>query len=848
MKQIRYTLFFCLLLGLATNAWGQSSMTDDQIMQFIVKEHEKNASRSSIVTKLIERGVTIDRIRKIRDKYEKQKNKQVVAAKNISGITEETEGRLRQNTQARNNQRVNREFDNKYLSQDEDRYDNTTDFQRNLNKTRKKRQMERELAGVLPYDSLDTEDWLGEEEIASTSTTKAKRVFGRDIFSHNALTFEPNLNVATPDNYVLGPGDAVYIDVWGASQKQYAETLTPEGAIHIEGFGPIYLNGMTVAKANQQVRAKLGARFGGSNIKLTVGGTKSISVNVMGEVRAPGTLTLPAFSTVFHALYTVGGTNDIGTLRSIKVYRNNRLISTIDLYDYILNGNMRGNVRLVTGDVIVVEPYQCLVNITGKVKRPMFYEMKPNESVATLIAYAGGFTGDAYEETVRLIRQTGGVKSVFSLNHFERGKHQLADADSVFVDSVLDRFRNIVELKGAVMRPGKYQMDGNISTVRALIEAAGGLSEYAMSTRAVMHRRKDDRSLEVESFNVQDLLERRTPDIALRNEDIVFVPSVEDLQGKRTLSIHGEVRYPGQYAFADKMTIEDFILQAGGLTDEASLAKVDVARRVMDKNTLETSPQTAQTFTFSLKEGFVVEGEPGFQLQPYDEVFVRRAPGANGLQHAWIEGEVAFAGSYAISQKNFRLSDLVKQAGGVSKEANIQGARLIRRLHAADQLKQKQIRKIVTMDDTTDVYKVLIDADRSVGINLDKALANPGNDRWDIILQDGDHLSIPRMNNTVNITGAVMYPNIVAYKSNASLSYYINQCGGYQDQARTRRVFAIHENGTVARVRSVADIQPGTTIVVPTRKKREGVPVTQILSVTVSLATLGAVLINAFKN
>lgn len=847
MKQIRYTLFFCLLLGWATHGWAQSSMSDDQIMQFIVKEHEKNASRSSIVTKLIERGVSIDRIRKIRDKYEKQKKNLVVGAKNISGIDKETEGRLRQqHPNKRSNPKQNKEFDNEYLQEREELDANATEFQRKQNQMRKARKMERELEGVVPYDSLEDDNWYDEEEL-ERRFAKRKRVFGRDIFTKEALTFEPNINVATPDNYVLGPGDAIYIDVWGASQKQFTETLTPEGAVHIEGFGPIYLSGMTVAKANQHVRAKLGTRFGGSNIKLTVGDTKSISVNVMGEVRAPGTLTLPAFSTVFHALYTVGGTNEIGTLRSIKVYRNNRLVSTIDLYDYILNGKMKGNVRLVTGDVIVVEPYQCLVNISGKVKRPMFYEMKPNESVSTLIAYAGGFTGDAYEETVRLVRQSGGLKSVFSLNHFERGKHQLIDADSVFVDSVLNRFRNIVELKGAVMRPGEYQMDGSISTVRALIEAAGGLSEYALNTRAVIHRRKEDRSLEVESFNVGELMERRIADIALRNEDIVFVPSTEDIKGKRTLQIRGEVRYPGQYAYAEKMTIEDFILQAGGLTDEASLAKVDVARRVIDKNALEAPHQMAQTYTFSLKEGFVVEGEPGFQLQPYDEVFVRRSPGAHDLQHAMIEGEVAFAGTYALTQKNFRLSDLVKQAGGVSKEANIKGARLIRRLQDADQLKQKQLRKIVTLDDTTDVYKILVDDSRSVGINLDKALANPGNDRWDVILQEGDLLTIPKMNNTVSITGAVMYPNTVAYKANASLSYYINQSGGYQDQARTSRVFAIHENGTVARVRSVSDIQPGTTIVVPMRKKREGIPLTQILSVTVSIATLGAVLINAFK-
>ena len=829
MKLLRYLLIiFCLFQSLCA-VYAQSTMTDEQIMAFIVKERENNSPRSAIVTKLMERGVTIDRIRKIRDKYEKQQKGEVVGARNISGVSNQPEGRLRRN----------QDFENNYHQAPTEDNSNKTPYQIEVAKKQKEQQMLAELDGITTADSTST--MLGNKKSA------AKRIFGRDIFNKANLTFEPQLNIATPNNYVLGPGDAIYIDVWGASQKQYAETVTPEGAIHIEGFGPIAVGGMTVAQANQAVRQKLGARFGGSNIKLTVGQTKSIMVHVMGEVESPGTLTLPAFSTVFHALYSVGGTNEIGTMRDIKVYRNNRLVSTIDLYDYILNGNMKGNIRLVSGDVIIVHPYANLVNISGKVKRPMYYEMKSHESVATLIAFAGGFTGDAYEETVRLIRQQGGVKSVFTLDHVERGKQQLADADSVFVDSVLDRFRNLVELKGAVLRPGQYQMDGNITTIRSLIEAAGGLSEEALTTRGIIHRRKEDRTLEVENFDIARLMAHQIADIALRNEDVVFIPSNKDLYGDRTLTIIGEVKYPGQYAFAENMTIEDFIVQAGGLTDRASLAKVDVSRRLTDPMALKATEKLATNFSFSIKEGFVIEGEAGFKLQPYDEVFVRMAPGSEAQERVMVSGEVEFSGFYVIDKKNFRLSDLVKAAGGPTAQAYLKGARLIRNAQGEDLLKLQQLRKVVTMDDSTDVRKMLVDPDRSIGINLDKALAHPGDDRFDIILQSGDYLSIPKLNNTISVNGEVMYPNSVAYKPHASLSYYINQCGGYRESARTRRVYAVNPNGTVSRIRSASDIQPGANIVVPARKERKGVDLSQVISIAMSLSTVAAVLVNAFK-
>ena len=622
-------------------------------------------------------------------------------------------------------------------------------------------------------------------------------------------------------------------------EPQFEATVSPEGVINLEGYGPVNVNGLTVAQANQRLRNTLGSRFGGSQIKLTVGQTRTITVNVMGEVKNPGTYTVSAFATVFHALYMAGGVNDIGTLRGIKVLRKGRLVSTVDIYDYILNGRLSGNIRLTSDDVIYVDTYDCLVNITGKVKRPMYYEMKKIESVNTLLKYAGGFTGDAYNGNVTLIRKTGGEMSIYSLNEFERGKFQLQDADSVSVDSVLNRYKNLVELRGAVFRPGKYQMDGNISTVRQLIEAAGGLTEEAMPTRGIIHRYRADRTLEVKNFNVGQLLQHKEADMPLQNEDAVFRPSFKDSNEELTLSISGEVRYPGTYQFASNSSIESLILQAGGLTDKASVAKVDIARRFRDRKAIASGEQVAQFFSFSIKEGFIIDGKPDFTLQPFDEVYVRTSPGYQEQQHVKVEGEVQFQGTYVMTKKNYRLTDLIAAAGGLTKEAYAKGARLERQLTDVEKLKQQELIKIATLNDSTDIRKIQINDVPYVAIHLSEAINNPGNDRWDVILREGDRLIIPRFTNTVSVSGEVMYPTTLVYTPGASLSTYINQCGGYSLKAKGSRAFAIQMNGTVKRIRS--------SRVVPAKPKWQGMNISQLISLIVSLATLGAVAVSALK-
>lgn len=842
MKYPRILIVMLFLAAMPLALTAQSGMTDKQILEYVMKENAKGTPRDKITKSLIEKGVDINQLRRVRKNYEKelaqQKGKDGTA--DLTGL-DDNKGRARKNNGDKRKEKNEKQ---------------STSMKRN-EKDRSKRadyswDYDDEMEQLLSADEDEEEDEYAEFEKwrkrkLEDEKNKKNQVFGRDIFNRKDLTFEPEMNIATPADYQLGPGDAVYIDVWGASQKNYTGTVSPDGNIDIEDFGPVQVSGMTVAQANRHLRATLGAQFSGSNIRLTVGQTKTISVNVMGSVKMPGTYSLSAFATVFHALYMAGGTDDIGSLRNISVFRNGKKVTTVDVYDYIFNGNLRGNVRLASGDVIIVNPYECLVQVTGKVKRPMFYEMKKNESVGTLLNYAGGFTGDAYQKTIRLIRKSGGMYSIHSIDEFERNGFQLADADSVFVDSTLNRYSNMVEVKGAVFRPGMYQVDGEITTIRQLLERAGGMTEDAISARGVIHRRRSDRSLEVVAIDLNGICNRTIPDVSLRNEDILFVPSNKELKEYQKLSITGEVLYPGDYEYAENTTLEDLILLAGGPTEAASLVKVDVSRRVSNNKGTTTPEIVAQAFSFELKDGFVVDGEQGFILQPYDEVFVRRSPGYVEQEHVTVTGEVPFAGKYVLTKRNYRLSELIKAAGGLNQSAYTAGARLERVLTEDEKVKRQAMLKAATDNDSTSLSKLELADTRSVGINLDMAMAHPGSEQWDIVLQDGDKIVVPQINNTVSINGEVMYPNAVAYKKGAKLSYYIDQAGGYTTKAKKNRTFAVNMNGTVSRLKSSKDIQPGCEIVVPTKPKRRGISFTEILSLGSIVGTLAAVLVTLLK-
>lgn len=847
----KYIILFLFALLLPCYATAQSSMTDEQILKFVMKENAEGTSQAQIVTKLMQKGVTIEQIRRVKDKYERQaKNKGLGTVS--SKDTEEDNGRQRKNNGKKGSSKND---------------DDEESPQYRIKDTREKKKSK---SKEVVYDETN-EDWLMMQDELNTfipGTTamlekllaekRKKKVFGRDIFNNKDLTFEPNMNIATPQNYILGPGDAVYIDIYGASQKTIESTVSPDGEVTIEGFGPVQVSGLTVAQANARLRSTLGARYSSSKIKLTVGQTRSIMINVMGEVKNPGTYTLPAFATVFHALYMAGGTNDIGTMRNIKVYRNNRLVSVVDIYDYILNGKLTGNVRLADNDVISVGPYDCLVNITGKVKRPMYYEMKRNESVGTLLKYAGGFTGDAYKKSVRIVRKTGREYSVYNVDEFDMSAFHLADEDSVSVDSILPRFSNMVEVKGAVFRPGMYQVGGDINSVKTLIEHADGLREEAFTARAVMHRMKKDRTLEVVPVDVEGILDGTVPDIPIQNNDVLFIPTKQEMMEEQTITIHGEVQYPGIYRYADNETLEDFVLQAGGLKQTASTVKVDVSRRIVNPKALTTDSVIARTYTFALKDGFVIDGTPGFKLMPFDEVYVRKSPGYYKQQNVVVEGEVMFSGTYTLSKKNQRLSDLIKSAGGVNDRGYIAGARLERKVNESERARMEAVlkkakeeaeqmeieaakeNKKIDLKDSEKIKKFEIPEFYSVGIELDKALANPGCDA-DIVLREGDKIIVPQYNGTVKINGAVMYPNTVGFQKGKKAKYYINQAGGFSEKAKKSQTYIVYMNGTIAKVSQNAKPKPGCEIVVP-EKEINKMTIAEKMTIGTSVASIATMI------
>lgn len=857
MKKYIILVLFAMLTS--AQVMAQSSMTDDQVMSFVVKEHSAGTTNAQIVTKLMQKGVDISQIRRVRTRYEreaKQGGLGNISAENSqkgtsrlrtnNGKTREDYGKVAdQEASNYSNYRVKAQQDNTYRhtydSNDEEYVD-----------------MQDEMYGIFPDSTQMLQHLLAEQRM------KKKKVFGRDIFNNKELSFEPNMNIATPQNYHLGPGDAVIIDIYGASQKTIESTVSPDGTVTIEGYGPVSVSGLTVAQANARLRSTLGSRYTSSHVRLTVGQTKTIMVNVMGEVKAPGTYTLSAFATVFHALYMAGGTNELGTLRNIKVYRNNRLVTVVDIYDYILNGKLTGNIRLADNDVIVVGPYDCLVNITGKVKRPMFYEMKKSESINSLLKYSGSFTGDAYKKAVRVNRKTGREYTVFNVGEFDFSSFRIEDGDSVSVDSILPRYANTVEVKGAVFRPGMYNLGEQVNSVRTLVEHAEGLTEEAFTNRAVMHRMKADRSLEVISIDIEGIMTGKVADVPLKENDVLFIPTRQDKMTERTITIRGEVQYPGIYKYADNETIEDFVLQAGGLTDKASVVNVNVSRRVSDAKALRPDSVIAQTFTLSLKDGFVVDGTPGFILMPFDEVSIRKSPAYAEQQNVKIEGEVMFTGEYTLAKRNSRLSDLFKKAGGATEEAYIKGARLIRRANDNEKARmeavlkmqreqqQKNLLQLAASSNggniqqaaegakNAELEKFNIPDEFPVGIDLEAAIKFPGCDE-DLVLREGDRLVVPQYNGTVKINGAVMYANTVAYEKGKGAAYYIDQAGGFASDAMKSKAYIIYMNGKVAKVGHGAKVQPGCEIVIPAKLKRK-MSMAETMSLGTSMSSIAAMI------
>lgn len=801
MRRVFLSLFMaCSLMAFA--------LTDQQVIDYIKQQTAAGKSNQQIGKELMAKGVTPEQAQRIKAKLETQQNSEtVVTTQGLGGASRER------------------------------RHDASSDV------------------------SADVMVDIGREVDEGTEgKVSARQIYGHKVFNSRSLTFEPSENIATPQNYRLGPGDEVIIDIWGTSEDHLRQTISPEGSIMISQIGPVYLNGMTISDANKNIKNSFSRKYAGMNdaeteVQVTLGQVRTIQVDILGEVATPGTFRMSPFSSVFHALYRAGGINDIGSLRNIEVLRNGKKITGVDIYEYLFNGKTSGNIRLQEGDVIIVPPYERLVSIDGNVKRPMYYEIKPGESIENILEYAGGFTGDAYTGMVRLARQAGTENELYNIERGEFSSYRLQDGDIITVGTILDRYANRVELKGAVYRPGMFAIGDDISTVGDLVRKADGVTDDAYTDRVLLYREGPDLELQVMAFDLKDILAGRAADVTLKRNDVVVVSSIHELEERGALYIGGQVARPGSYPFAANTTLEDLILQAGGLLEGASTARVDVSRRIVDPSSTTATQQLSKIYSISIENGLAVGKGQGFILKPYDHVEVRKSPGYSEQRSVSVNGEVLFDGNYVLQKRNERISDLVRRAGGVLEGAYIKGAHLTRRLSDDELEARKEALRLAMsnsstgMNDSIALSKINVAESYNVGIDLEKALMYPGT-HYDMVLQPGDALYVPEQQSTVKVSGDVMFPNAVLYEPGKKLKYYIDQAGGYGQRARKGKAFVVYLNGTVATAKRNTVIEPGCQIIVPSKASTSGTDWSKILTFATSLssvAAMAATITNIFK-
>lgn len=819
-----------------------SALTDQQVIDYIKKQSAAGKTEQQIGKELLAKGVTPDQAKRIKAKYEAQQRGEAADSRNYTSVNGDRRRGNSENSRQKDNVSTRRNYE-KGVSQSRIQGE-PVDF----------------TSADDSYYNNDNNGLLYENVNLAIDSLNYKEIYGHKIFNTQALSFEPSENLATPQNYRLGPGDEVIIDIWGTSEDHLREMISPEGSIMIAQIGPVYLNGMTISDANKHIKNAFSRKYAGmseaeTDVQVTLGQVRTIQVDILGEVATPGTFRMSPFSSVFHALYLSGGINDIGSLRNIQVLRNNKKVAGVDIYEYLFNGKTNGNIRLQEGDVIIVPPYEQLVSIDGNVKRPMYYEIKPDETIKTILDYAGGFTGDAYSGMVRLERQSGTENELYNIERGEFGSYRLKDGDMITVGTILDRYANRVELKGAVYRPGMFAIGRDIRTVSDLIRKADGLTDNAYDDRALLYREGPDMQLQIIALDLKNIMAGISPDVELKRNDIIEISSIDDLTDRGDITIAGQVTNPGTYPYAENMTVEDIILQAGGLLEGASTARVDVSRRIVDPTSVTATQQLSHVYSVSIDGGFAVGKGEHFVLKPYDRVVVRKSPGYGAQTTVEINGEVLFDGEYVLQRRNERVSELVKRAGGVIEGAYIKGASLSRKLTEAEYIARKETLRLAMANnqagqaDSLALSKIEVSDTYNVGIDLQKALNNPGS-TYDLVMQPGDVLYVPQEQSTVKITGDVMFPNAVVYEPGKKLSYYIDQAGGYGQQAKKGKAFIVYLNGTVAKAKKNTPIEPGCQIIVPSKPKNSGTDWTKILTLATSftsVATMAATITNIFK-
>lgn len=797
---LRRTLLIIVAVIGTMTAWAK--MTDQQVIDYIKRQSAIGKSEQQIGKELLARGVTKEQIERLRDQYsgtEAAPKGKVVVGTKLAGTRE---SRLRSSQQP----------DNATISQ------MTTIFD------------------VMMPDSLG---------YARVDTVPQRKIYGHEIFTSKELSFEPNENMATPADYRLGPGDQVIIDIWGASEDQIRDYISPEGTIILSQIGPVSLNGLTIDEANNRLKQLFATKYAGvedeeTDVSINLGAIRSILVNVMGEVNVPGSYRLSPFSNVFTALYRAGGINSVGSIRNVHIIRNGNRLVDVDIYDYLFEGKQTGSIRLQEGDVVIVPPYEELINVKGNVKRPMYYELKEGETIADLLKYTGGFTGNAYSDMITVNRPTGKENEIYNVTSDDYSGYRLKDGDVVNVGVINDRFINRVELRGSVFRPGMYAIGEGTTTLKEVIRAAQGLAEDAYLDRAILYREGEGLTLEAEGIALGDILEGRAQDIVLKPNDILVVSSTRELIDQGEVTIKGQVDIPGDYPYAKGMSVEDLIVMAGGLRQGASTARVDVSRRIIDPTSMTPTEKLAQVYTFSLKNGLIVKSDPDFQLMPYDIVEIRKSPGYQVQKLVNVEGEVLFEGEYALQIRNERISDLIRRCGGIIEGAYPRGARLLRKMTQDEITARNESVRLAAQNsgDSISVEKLVLSDIYSVGLELEKAISQPGS-AYDLVLQDGDRLVIPQEISTVKITGDVLFPNVVGYQPGKKLNWYIDQAGGYGERAKKNKAFVVYMNGMVARAKKDTRIEPGCQIIIPSKPKSGGTNWAQVLGYVSTFSTLG---------
>lgn len=788
----KLSTFIILSLALAAlSTPAKAQMSDDAVIAYVKDGMATGKSQTAMAKELAANGVTKEQAERIKAQYEQSQASQTEASK-VAGVQE-----------------------------------------------RQRR---------ISDGALETETGDIDAVSVELAAPGAKNVFGRSIFRSGNLTFAPSANLPTPVNYVLGPGDEVIIDIWGRNQATIRRTISPDGTINIPDVGMISLNGMTIKQADNYMKKKLGQIYSvdgdnaKSEIKLSLGNIRTIQVNMMGEVANPGTYYLSSLSNIYHALHRAGGVSQLGSLREIQLIRKGKVIATVDIYDFIRDGKMIETI-LEEGDIINVPTYEIIVDIAGNVKRPMSYELKEGETIADLIDYAAGFTGDAYTKNLRMIRRNGSEYQIFTINEPDYATFELMEGDALSVGAMLDRFENRIEIKGAIYRPGTYELGNEISTVKQLIEKAEGLKGDAFTNRALITREREDLTLEILPVDIGAILAGTASDVDLVKNDVLYIPSIHDLQDLGNITVTGEVAKPGTFVYAENTTLEDAIMLAGGLLESASTVKIEVSRRIKNPTSTEQTDTIGKVYTFAFKDGYVLDGEAGFILEPYDRVYVRRSPGYIAQTSVSISGEVIFPGSYILTHKEERLSDLVHKAGGLNSWAYVKGARLLRQMNAEEYARLAAAGQVLqNINDNMDVSGLDRSAVYSVGIDLEKALAKPGSDA-DLVLREGDRLIIPEYINTVKISGNVMYPNVITYNPNYTVRDYVQQAGGYGFRTKKSKSYVIYLNGTVQKARrwSKGVVEPGCEIVIPEKREKES-NLENVLAISTTAASLGTMI------